>query len=504
MNIHITGANGFVGQALVQLLMDNQFAVFPWVRRTSGMANELIIPDFEDFESIFIALKKCDVFIHLAAKVHQIDNRGAEPHNDYNSVNSDLTLAIARAASDAGVRHFVFISSVKVNGESNDSPWVETDQPIPVDPYGYSKLDAENRLMTLSHKTGMMVTIIRPPLVYGPGVGANFLSLMNWLFWSLPVPFKLIENKRSLIFVGNLVSAIAKTIVVQPKKSSVYFVSDDQDFSTQELGRLLSKYIGSIYLSLPISPRLLHIIGRFLGKEAQISRLLGSLQINSSSFRNEFHWLPPYSLEEGIAMTANWFRHYQQERRQFLVKRFFDVALSLFAVTLLITPALLIALLVKLTSKGPVLYWSDRVGVNNRLFRMPKFRSMKTGAPAVATHILVNPDEYLTPIGRFLRQSSLDELPQLLSVLRGEMSLVGPRPALFNQHDLIALRTQHRIHLLLPGITGWAQINGRDDLALPMKVRYDREYLERKSFFFDSKVLIWTIFKILRAKNISH
>lgn len=186
------------------------------------------------------------------------------------------------------------------------------------------------------------------------------------------------------------------------------------------------------------------------------------------------------------------------------MKRFFDLLLALGATLVLLLPILLVALAVKLTSPGPVLYWSDRVGRHNRIFRMPKFRSMRTGTPAVATHLLDNPGAYLTPIGSFLRRSSLDELPQLWSILAGDMSFVGPRPALFNQDDLIALRTAQGVHELVPGLTGWAQINGRDELPIPEKVRLDAEYLRRRSLGFDLHILWLTFIKVLRRDGVSH
>jgi O-antigen biosynthesis protein WbqP len=169
-----------------------------------------------------------------------------------------------------------------------------------------------------------------------------------------------------------------------------------------------------------------------------------------------------------------------------------------------VVPMALTALAVKLTSKGPVLYWSDRVGRWNRIFKMPKFRSMRTNSPQVATHLLSNPDTYLTPIGGFLRRSSLDELPQLFSVLNGDLSLVGPRPALFNQDDLIALRTKSGVHELVPGITGWAQVNGRDELPIPEKVRLDCEYLHTRSFWLDLKILAMTVLKVVRREGVYH
>lgn len=186
------------------------------------------------------------------------------------------------------------------------------------------------------------------------------------------------------------------------------------------------------------------------------------------------------------------------------MKQAFDIIFALFLILLLGLPILIIALLVKLTSPGPALYWSDRVGLNNDWFKMPKFRSMKTDAPEVATHLLADPQSSLTPIGNFLRKTSLDELPQLWNILKGEMSFVGPRPALFNQHDLIALRTERGIHQLVPGLTGWAQINGRDELPIPDKVKLDAEYLQNQSFSQDLTILWLTFFRVISSHGVKH
>ncbi|WP_428357301.1 sugar transferase [Methyloprofundus sp.] len=186
------------------------------------------------------------------------------------------------------------------------------------------------------------------------------------------------------------------------------------------------------------------------------------------------------------------------------MKRAFDIILAIFVLIIISAPCLIIALLVKLTSPGPVLYWSDRVGINNDLFKMPKFRSMKTDTPEVATHLLNDPHKALTPIGNFLRKTSLDELPQLWNIFKGEMSFVGPRPALFNQHDLIVLRTERGIHQLIPGLTGWAQINGRDELPTPEKVRLDDEYLHNRSFAKDLSILWLTFFRVLNSHGVMH
>ena len=186
------------------------------------------------------------------------------------------------------------------------------------------------------------------------------------------------------------------------------------------------------------------------------------------------------------------------------MKRSFDLAVAVVTVVCLALPILILGLAVRLTSPGPALYWSDRVGRHNRLFKMPKFRTMRIDTPAVATHLLKNPDQWLTPIGSFLRKCSLDELPQLWSILRGDMSFVGPRPALFNQHDLITLRLEKGIDELLPGLTGWAQVNGRDELPIPKKVELDVEYLQRQSLLFDLKILWLTVLKVLSKGGVSH
>jgi O-antigen biosynthesis protein WbqP len=186
------------------------------------------------------------------------------------------------------------------------------------------------------------------------------------------------------------------------------------------------------------------------------------------------------------------------------MKRVFDIVVVLLAGLMFCGPMLAIALAVRITSKGPILYWSDRIGLGNRVFRMPKFRSMQVATPAVATHLLQDAQSHLTPIGSLLRRSSLDEFPQLWSILKGDMSFVGPRPALFNQDDLIALRTEKGVHELVPGLTGWAQVNGRDELPIPQKVQLDVEYLERQSFFFDMKILWMTVLRVLARDGVLH
>jgi O-antigen biosynthesis protein WbqP len=206
----------------------------------------------------------------------------------------------------------------------------------------------------------------------------------------------------------------------------------------------------------------------------------------------------------GLLLAVIGRRLSRHRKEKELMKRFLDFSLGLAASAVFIVPLLIVALLVKLTSKGPVLYWSNRVGRNNAIFRMPKLRTMRIDTPVVATHLLRNPDQCLTPIGSFLRKFSLDELPQLWSIMRGDMSIVGPRPALFNQQNLIDMRTEKGIHAIRPGLTGWAQINGRDELPIPEKVELDLYYLSRQSLAFDMKVILLTFLRVVRRDGIAH
>ena len=187
-----------------------------------------------------------------------------------------------------------------------------------------------------------------------------------------------------------------------------------------------------------------------------------------------------------------------------MLKRIFDIFFSFLFLLVFSVPIALTALVIRLTSQGPAIYWSDRIGKDNIIFHMPKFRTMRIDTPAMATHLMADPDAYLTPVGKFLRKTSLDELPQLWSILKGDMSVVGPRPALFNQEDLVELRTAAGVEKLTPGLTGWAQINGRDELPIPDKVRLDSECLQRKSFWFDLRIIFLTFVRVLRHQGVSH
>jgi O-antigen biosynthesis protein WbqP len=348
----------------------------------------------------------------------------------------------------------------------------------------------------------MEVVVVRPTLVYGPGVKANFLNMMKTIFRSIPLPLASITNKRSLIFIGNLVDALIACASHPAAAGQTYLVSDGEDVSTPELIRRTAIALGATSRIFHFPVLALRHVGNLIGKGTAINRLTGTLVVDSSKIQEELGWAPPYTMDEGLRLTAEWFKY--EKRQGNTMKRSFDLACSFVACVLLAIPMLFAALAVKITSTGPILYWSDRIGKNNAIFKMPKFRTMRVDTPAVATHLLGDPDRWLTPVGRFLRISSLDELPQLYNIITGEMSIVGPRPALFNQYDLIELRTQKGIHSLTPGLTGWAQINGRDELSIPLKVEFDEWYLRNCSFSLDLKIIVWTFIKVMSKEGVTH
>jgi lipopolysaccharide/colanic/teichoic acid biosynthesis glycosyltransferase/nucleoside-diphosphate-sugar epimerase len=507
--ILVTGASGFVGGALCADLV-NRSPLRISVRdksKTELFENvdtlEASLSPDQDWSH---ALSGVSVVVHCAARVHVMNDKAANPLLEFRRVNVDGTLNLARQAAKAGARRFVFISSIKVNGEFTaiGHPFIADQMPMPTDPYGVSKYEAEMGLMALAKKTGMDVAIIRSPLVYGPGVKANFLSMMSWLQRGFPLPLGgVTKNRRSFVYIDNLVSLIVTCINHPAAANQTFLVSDDEDLSTARLLDLMALALGRSSKLIAIPSPLIALGVRLIGGENVAKRLCGSLQLDVKKTKDLLGWSPPVSVDEGLRETAAYFKKCNLEY-VCSMKRLFDLTSAVFIAIMLALPILAIAIVVRFTSSGPSLYWSNRVGRNNRIFRMPKFRTMQVGTPAVATHLLSDSGQYLTPVGSFLRKSSLDELPQLWSIFVGDMSFVGPRPALFNQDDLIALRTQYGIDKLVPGLTGWAQVNGRDELSIPLKVQYEVEYLQKQSFWFDMKILGLTFLKVVRRAGVSH
>jgi nucleoside-diphosphate-sugar epimerase len=316
--ILVTGANGFVGSALCSLLQDSGFLVRGSVRDQSRIPSRggpeyaalewLVLHDRSTEVETQQALHGVQAVIHLAARVHVMADRAADPLSEFRRVNIDWTERLARNAVSQGVRRFVYMSSVKVNGEESCVPFTEQDAPNPQDPYGISKWEAEQALARVSSQTGLEVVVVRSPLVYGPGVGANFLQLFGVLRRRIPLPLAGVDNRRSLIFRGNLVDALMLCTRDNRAAAQTYLVSDGEDLSTPELIRRLAKALGLPHRLWPVPLSVLRWIGLVAGKQAMIDRLLGSLQIDSSKIRRELNWSPPYSIDQGLSETAAWYR----------------------------------------------------------------------------------------------------------------------------------------------------------------------------------------------------
>ncbi len=311
MNFLVTGANGFVGNALTHALVAKNYVVVA-VSRSFNAADshvsQLVIKDLKESLDWSVPLSKTNVVVHLAARVHVMDEESSDPLQAFLEVNLHGTINLARQAAASGVKRFIYVSSIKVNGEyTQGSGFTEGDIPRPQGSYAISKWRAEEALLELSKDTEMEVVIIRPPLVYGAGVRANFLRLLTLINKSLPLPFSNINNQRSMVYVGNLVDAII-TCATHPKVASqLYLVSDNELFSIPQLARALAKVLGKRCLFLPFPIAMMRFLASLLGKAASVDRLTQSLVVDSSKLRRELGWQPPYTLQQGLQATADWY-----------------------------------------------------------------------------------------------------------------------------------------------------------------------------------------------------
>ncbi len=305
LTVLVTGAQGFVGRALCDRLVADGYDVKRIVRSSRDL-NEVAIGEMGSDTNWYPHVIGCAVVVHLAARVHVMDDASEDPLQAYRQTNTYATLNLARQASEAGVRRFVYLSSVKVNGESGRFTGMEI--PSPCDPYASSKWEAEQGLLKLATKSEMEVVILRPPLVYGPEVRANFLRLMHWVDWGVPLPFAMVHNQRSMIFLGNLVDAILQAILRPECAGKTYLLSDGEDVSTPDLIRKIAAAFGkrANLWSLPMN--VLRWLGMLSGKSAEVDRLVGSLQVDNRDFIRDLEWRPPYSLDEGVKETVNWYR----------------------------------------------------------------------------------------------------------------------------------------------------------------------------------------------------
>ncbi len=315
MRIAVTGANGFVGQALVRQLADNGHQLLAYVRRPEDFhriagVTPMAAPDLglcADWR--FRPEQGIDVLVHAASRVHVMQDNAADPLAEYRRVNVAGTIALAQQAVAAGVRRFVFLSSIKVNGESTtpDVAFRNDDRCVPDTPYGLSKLEAEQGLARIAAQSGMELVVVRPPLVYGPGVGANFLRLMDGVRRGLPMPFGRVRNARSLVYVGNLAAALAQCCEHPGAVGKTYLVSDGAPVSTPKLISAIAAAMGKPTRMLSVSPGLMQTVANVLGKGEQAERVLGSLVVDDAPLVRELDWMPPYTFEAGLRATVNWY-----------------------------------------------------------------------------------------------------------------------------------------------------------------------------------------------------
>jgi nucleoside-diphosphate-sugar epimerase/lipopolysaccharide/colanic/teichoic acid biosynthesis glycosyltransferase len=423
----VTGASGFLGGHLVKALNNDCLTL----GRTAPSADNSnhFYANFNDRSSCLKALQLSDVVVHCAARVHVMVDEASDPLSEFRIINTRGTLNIAQQAADAGVKRFIFISSIKVNGESTVpyQPYHYNDQVLPEDAYGQSKAEAEEGLRKIAKETGLEVVIIRPPLVYGPGVKGNFASMMKLASKNLPLPLGAIHNKRSLVALDNLVDLIVVCIDHPKAANETFLVSDDQDVSTTQLLKKMTIAAGKKPWLIPLPMNLIQLGATILGKKSVSDRLCGSLQVDISHTTDALNWTPPIGLEEGLL------RCFQK---------------------------LIFIYLVGLLESGSPVFRQERVGKNRKPFILVKFRTMSIDTASVASHLASSAS--ITRMGALLRKTKLDELPQLWNVLKGEMSLVGPRPGLFNQKELTAAREVKNVFKVRPGITGLAQVNDID------------------------------------------
>ena len=304
MKVLVSGANGFVGRVLSGHLDSHHYAVVPAVRSASGLLGEVVVADIDCTTDWRSALEGCDAVVHLAARVHVMDEAEQDPLTIYRATNAEATLHLARQTANTGVKRFVFISTIKVNGEGRDTPYHVIDAAAPQDAYAISKWEAEQGLRQIELETGLEVVILRPPLVYGPGVKANFLRLMELIQQGWPLPLGAIKNRRSLLYLGNFVDAIRVCIEHPAAAGQTFLVDDGQTISTPELIRAMAKAMDRPARLLPVPVSLLRMAGLIMGRSAAVSRLTGSLYLDSQAIQSQLKWLPPYSMQAGLEETV--------------------------------------------------------------------------------------------------------------------------------------------------------------------------------------------------------
>lgn len=463
--ILLTGATGFIGRAISAALLANGITHLSTVR--ARHSQETLIADGlrwievgdinaqTDWQTPLAGVR---TIVHCAARAHVLSECATDALAAFREVNVDGTLRLARQAAEAGVQRFVFLSSIGVNGSQTLVPFDEAATPHPHDAYSVSKLEAEQGLLDLAAQSVMKVVIIRPPLVYGPGAPGNFATLVRWVQRGLPLPLGAVHNQRSFVALDNLVSLVL--LCADHERSplaanQVFVVADGEDVSTSTLLRKLARAAGRPSRLLPLPVSWLRVVASLMGKRALADRVLGNLQVDASKARTLLGWQPVVTMDQQLAKMFERKDSVMAKR----VLRLLDVVLAALGLLMLWPLLLVLCVLGWLDTRSP-LFRQERVGQQQRPFVLVKFRTMRVGTASVASHLASS--SAITPLGAFLRRTKLDELPQLWNVLLGDMSLVGPRPGLFNQTELTAARAAQGVFAARPGITGLAQVNGID------------------------------------------
>ncbi|WP_019674124.1 sugar transferase [Psychrobacter lutiphocae] len=481
MKILVTGANGFIGEALVSSLLSTPHKPIACVRKSVKPTLDCeyrFIDNLDSTTNWHEALKDIDVVIHCAAKASVTKEEANNPASSLKEVNTLATLNLAKQAADAGVKRFVFLSSIKVNGEFSlpNQPFTPIVTQPPTDPYGLSKYEAETELKKIAQDSAMDYVIVRPTLVYGNKVKGNFRSLMKWAYKGIPLPLGGIKNNlRSLVSIENLTDFIISSIDNPNAKNNVFLVSDGTDISTANLLNNIAAGLGVKNRALPIPPLLIKAGARLMGKEHIAQRLCGSLQVDISKTENTLNWQPKISTQEAVQKTAQYYVSNLSNSKRNSWQRPLDMAFSA-AGLVAASPLLIGTTIIGYFDTGSPLFIQERVGKDKKPFKLVKFRTMTLDTASVASHLADNSS--ITKLGRILRKTKLDELPQLINVLKGEMSLVGPRPNLYNQQELIEARDNQGVYDVLPGITGLAQLSGIDMSTPELLAKTDKEMID--------------------------
>ncbi len=513
--LFVTGATGFLGTEILKQAVLQKIAVHAVGRSSSKFKPQKGLKlsrfDLAGDELSAELLSGCDQVLHVAGLAHQFGKRG-DDRERFEQVNVGAVKRVADAAGKAGIEHFILISSVGVYGEG-EGVRPENAACNPQGHYAVSKFDGEKVAHEICAQHGMTLTILRMATLYGEQDRGNVQRLIEGIDRGVIPFFGAGQNRKSLVHVQDAAAACLKVAEHFRKETT----SGTAVFNVAAEPRIMRDVYREIRLGLAKSAAFVRIPMTLVRLPFQAvsvlpiaKKVVSTLDkwsrddaYDGSKFQQHFGFTPSVDLKTGIGRQTRWYRLHRQDLVQRrLAKRVFDFILAAVLLIVFSVPMMVVAVLVKLTSPGPIVYFSDRVGKNNQLFPMPKFRTMRIDTPQVATHLLGDSAKWLTPIGNLLRKTSLDELPQLFSVLKGHMSFVGPRPALFNQDDLIALRDQAGVSRLKPGITGWAQINGRDDLSLPEKVVYDQQYLLRRGLVEDIRIIITTGLQAFIGKGV--